>query len=51
VREPNTGAAVSVFNVISNPTHNHKVKIEEGMLSVECADIMRSFFRSKRKTK
>ncbi len=49
VREPNTGAAGSVFNVVSNPSQNHRLKIEEGLLAEESSELLKSFFRAKRK--
>ncbi|NND44217.1 MAG: tRNA adenosine(34) deaminase TadA [Xanthomonadales bacterium] len=46
--DPKTGAAGSVFDVLGDPRHNHRVGVEGGCLADESAALLRDFFRSKR---
>ena len=43
------GACESVFNIPGNETLNHRPEIRAGVLQQECAEIMRSFFKERRK--
>lgn len=43
-----SGAAGSVINIANNKKLNHRIKIKGGLLSKECADLMRNFFREHR---
>jgi len=47
--EPKTGAVVSVFDVLTNPRHNHKVEVYGGVMEAESAALLQSFFKSRRK--
>ena len=47
--EPNTGAAGSVFNIVSDPHHNHRIMAVKGMLEAESSVLLKSFFKDKRK--
>ena len=47
--DPKTGACGSVFNVLNDMRHNHHPNIVGGILQEECADILRSFFKMRRK--
>jgi len=49
-RDPKCGAIVSLYNILSDRRLNHQVKITEGILSEECAEIISRFFRQKRVT-
>jgi len=51
VREPKFGAVRSKFPFLSSNELNHRVQVEEGILEVECADILKGFFRKKRTKK
>ena len=46
--DPKTGAAGSVLNVLAEPRLNHRPRVESGLLAEECADLLRSFFASRR---
>lgn len=46
--DPKTGAAGSVFDVLANERHNHKVVASGGCLEAESAELLRAFFRSRR---
>jgi tRNA(adenine34) deaminase len=47
--EPKFGAVESKFRLLEGNGFNHKVKVEQGVLEKECADILRSFFRDRRR--
>ncbi len=46
--DPKAGAAGSVLDVLADPRLNHRPQVESGLLSGECADLLRSFFASRR---
>ncbi|WP_378955652.1 tRNA adenosine(34) deaminase TadA [Pelosinus sp. sgz500959] len=45
------GAVESLFNIVQNDALNHSMVVASGVRSDECAEIMRDFFRSRRKNK
>ena len=47
-REPRSGAVVSQQNLLDRASFNHKVRYREGVLAVECGNIMQGFFQSRR---
>ena len=47
--DPKTGAAGSVFDLISDPRHNHTVKVTGGVLERECGQLLKDFFQVRRK--
>lgn len=47
--DPRTGAAGSVFDILNTSKLNHAVDIEKGVLEHECAQILKDFFKNKRK--
>jgi len=46
--DPKTGAAGSVFDVLGDPRHNHRIEISGGVLADECSALLRDFFRARR---
>jgi tRNA(adenine34) deaminase len=46
-RDPKAGAVVSILNFPFHRT-NHRMEITEGVLAVECAEILLDFFKKKR---
>lgn len=46
--DPKGGAVRSLFQIVDNPTLNHRVEVTAGIRADECAAIMRDFFRSRR---
>jgi tRNA(adenine34) deaminase len=46
--DPKAGAAGSVLNVLEEPRLNHRPQVQSGLLAAECAELLRSFFASKR---
>jgi tRNA(adenine34) deaminase len=47
-RDPKTGAVRSLFQVLDDPRHNHRVQIMEGILRHECGRKVSTFFRKRR---
>ncbi|MGD8909721.1 MAG: tRNA adenosine(34) deaminase TadA [Chromatiales bacterium] len=49
-KDPKGGAAGSVFDLLpSDHRFNHRVEIEGGLLQQECSDILKAFFRQRRR--
>jgi tRNA(adenine34) deaminase len=46
--DPKAGAAGSVLDVLAQPRLNHRPQVQSGLLAGECADLLRSFFASRR---
>jgi tRNA(Arg) A34 adenosine deaminase TadA len=46
--DPKTGAAGSVFDVLVDPRHNHRVAVEGGVLAGEASAMLTAYFRAKR---
>jgi len=47
--DPRTGAAGSVFDILNTKKLNHAVEVEQGVLEQECAQLLKLFFKKKRK--
>ena len=47
--DPKTGACGSMFSVLNDLRHNHHPEIIGGILQERCADILRNFFKMRRK--
>ena len=47
--DPKSGACGSVFNIIQEQKLNHRAQIETGLLEQECAQLMKAFFKERRK--
>ncbi len=48
--EPKFGAVESKFRLLAGDGLNHKVQVEKGILEQACAEIMREFFKDKRRS-
>ncbi|MHB8729029.1 MAG: tRNA adenosine(34) deaminase TadA [Sulfuricaulis sp.] len=46
--DPKSGAAGSVFDLLSSASLNHRAEVQGGVLAGECADMLRKFFESRR---
>lgn len=46
--EPKTGAAGSVFDILTSPAHNHNVELRGGVLAEESAQLLKDFFQQRR---
>ncbi|MEK7467487.1 MAG: tRNA adenosine(34) deaminase TadA [Planctomycetota bacterium] len=47
--DPRAGAVESVFRILEEPRLNHRVLSRSGVLEHECSDLLKSFFRRRRK--
>jgi tRNA(adenine34) deaminase len=46
--DPRAGAAGTIFNIVQHPSLNHRVECEAGLMSEECATMLRAFFQGRR---
>ena len=46
--DPKAGAAGSVLDVLAEPRLNHRPRVDGGLLAEECAELLQSFFASRR---
>ncbi|MCP3852953.1 MAG: tRNA adenosine(34) deaminase TadA [Gammaproteobacteria bacterium] len=49
--EPRAGAAGSVINLLQNEQFNHQTEVVSGILEDECGQVLKDFFRERRKRK
>lgn len=47
--DPKAWADRSILEIVQNPGLNHRVEVLDGVLATECSQIMKSFFRGRRK--
>ncbi len=47
-RDPKKGADGSVYDVLRNPSNNHRVAVTDGLLADECGRVLSDFFRGRR---
>ena len=47
-RDPRSGAAGSVFNILQNTALNHRCEVQSGPLEEESAELLRTFFQGRR---
>ncbi|WP_269450890.1 tRNA adenosine(34) deaminase TadA [Stenotrophomonas sp. MMGLT7] len=46
--DPKTGACGSVFDLLGDPRHNHRVQVTAGVLATEASTRLSNYFRAKR---
>lgn len=46
--DPKTGAAGSVFDLLADPRHNHRVEVVAGVLGEQAGSMLTRYFRAKR---
>jgi tRNA(adenine34) deaminase len=46
--DPKAGAVHSVLQVLNHPQLNHRMEVRSGILAGSCAELLQSFFRSRR---
>ena len=46
--DPKTGACGSVFDLVADPRHNHRVQVQGGVLGEEAGRRLSNYFRAKR---
>lgn len=49
--DPKTGAATSVYSVGHDGKLNHQLEITAGVLATQCSELLKSFFKARRKEK
>jgi tRNA(adenine34) deaminase len=49
VPDPKAGAAGTLFDVPRDPRLNHRVEVSIGVLAEECSELLKEFFRARRK--
>ena len=49
VADPKAGAVDTLFDLVRDARLNHRVQVESGILAEECGEILRQFFRERRK--
>ncbi len=47
-KDPKSGAAGSLYNLVQDTRFNHRLMVTSGILEEECAAILHDFFRSRR---
>jgi tRNA(adenine34) deaminase len=47
--DPKAGAAGSVLSVLDRPEFNHRPEVSGGVLAPECGELLRAFFRARRR--
>lgn len=47
-REPRTGAVVSINETLADPNALHSTAVSEGVLAVECTQLLQQFFQDRR---
>ena len=47
--DPKAGAAGSLYDLVREPRLNHRVELVTGVREPECGDLLRDFFRARRK--
>ena len=50
-RDPKKGADGSVYDVLRNPSNNHLVAVEEGLLGDRCGALLSDFFQARRRSR
>jgi tRNA(adenine34) deaminase len=48
--DPRAGAVTSLFDLVRDPRLPHRVEVHRGILAASCAELLRSFFTSRRYT-
>jgi tRNA(adenine34) deaminase len=46
--DPKTGAAGSVFDILTSEKHNHRIRLQSGVCAEESSELLRQFFRKRR---
>lgn len=48
--DPKAGACGTLYNIVQDPRLNHRLPVTAGVLEKDCADLLREFFRQRRRT-
>lgn len=49
--DPKTGAVASLYQILSDKRLNHQPEVTSGVMAEACGDLLKSFFRNRRKIK
>jgi tRNA(adenine34) deaminase len=49
VPDPKAGAAGTLFDIVRDARLNHRVEVESGVLAAECGELLKEFFKSRRR--
>jgi len=49
VTDPKAGAAGTLFDIPRDERLNHRIRVESGVLAKECSELLKEFFRTRRK--
>jgi tRNA(adenine34) deaminase len=49
--DPKTGAVKSLYNILQDERHNHRVEVSSGVLRDECGGLLSDFFARRRQEK
>jgi len=49
--DPKAGAAGSLYDLVREPRLNHRVELTTGVREQECGDLLRDFFRARRRAR
>jgi tRNA(adenine34) deaminase len=49
--DPKAGAVGSLYDLLAEPKHNHRVEVTRGVLSEECGKVLTEFFQGLRERK
>ncbi len=47
--DPRAGACGTLYNIVEDGRLNHRLEVTRGVLEEQCADLIRNYFRTKRK--
>lgn len=48
--DPKAGACGTLYNIVQDPRLNHRLPVTAGVLEKDCAELLREFFRQRRRT-
>ncbi|TMA19545.1 MAG: tRNA-specific adenosine deaminase, partial [Deltaproteobacteria bacterium] len=49
VADPKAGAVDTLFDLVRDGRLNHRMQVDSGVLGRECGEVLRAFFRQRRK--
>ena len=47
--DPKTGAVGSLYNLLDDPRHNHRIEVRKGVLAEPCSIMLSDFFKQRRR--
>jgi tRNA(adenine34) deaminase len=46
--DPKAGAVGSLYDLLADPRHNHRVEVTSGVMGAECSSLLKDFFKTLR---